>query len=219
MSTQKAAPPPYAVSIEDEPEADGAVRFTFVPRNLRRLPVGAAPSAVPEYVLSVQGGGDEPIFTWLQPPQKESTRRDLEEIARARAEERAAWIQRVSDLVQTIEKWAKDFGWSTKQIERKIEDARLGTHKAAGLVMQEDAVRVLLEPISATAPGADGLVDLYLMPGYDDIASLYHDQRGWHAHYVFPTQQAAGNLREGETRTLTRETLGAILDEMKKNAE
>ena len=215
MSTQKAAPAPFTVRVEDEPEASGAVRFTFVFGNPRHpRPVGA----VPEYIVYVQMIAEEPILTWLQPPQKESMRRGLEEIARARVEERVAWIQRVSDLVQTFEKWAKDFGWSTKRIERKIEDNRLGTHKVAGLVIQEDAVRVLLEPISATAPGADGLVDLYLMPGYDDIASLYHDQNGWHAHYVFPTQQA-GSFREGESRPVTRETLGAILAEMKKNAE
>ena len=219
MSKQKTAPAPFTVSVEDEPDTDGAVRFTFVfgnPRSPR--PASVAPSAVPEYIVSVQMIAEEPIFTWLQPPQKEAMRGGLEEIARARVVERTAWIQRVSDLVQTVEKWAKELGWSTKQIERKIEDNRLGTHKAAGLVMQEDAVRVLLEPISATAPGADGLVDLYLMPGYDDIASLYHDQRGWHAHYVFPTQQAA-SFREGEARPLTREALSAILEEMKKNAE
>ena len=92
--------------------------------------------------------------------------------------------------MKSVEGWAKDFGWSTKRIDKKIEDARLGNHKAAGLVMQEDTVRVLLEPISASAPGSDGLVDLYLMPGYDDIASLYHQEGGWHVRYVFPAQQA-----------------------------
>lgn len=118
-----------------------------------------------------------------------------------------------------MEGWAKDLGWSTKRIDRKIEDARLGNHKAAGLVMQEDAVRILLKPISASAPGADGLVDLYLMPGYDDIASLHHREDGWHVHYVFPAQNGVAGIKEGESRPLSKNTLRAVLDEMKKYAE
>ena len=70
----------------------------------------------------------------------------MEEIARERAAERVAWIQPVSDLVKCVEGWAKDLGWSTRRIDKKIEDGRLGNPKAAGLVMQDDTVRILLEP-------------------------------------------------------------------------
>ena len=73
----------------------------------------------------------------------------MEKIARERVTERAAWIQRVSDLVKFVDVWAKKLGWSTKRIDKKIEDTRLGNHRAAALVMQNDTVRVLLEPISA----------------------------------------------------------------------
>jgi len=85
--------------------------------------------------------------------------------------------------------------------------------------MQEETVRVLLEPISASAPGSDGLVDLYLMPGYDDIANLYHRKDGWHVHYVFPTPKAVAGIKEGESRPLSKKTLGVVLDDMKKHAE
>jgi len=171
-----------------------------------------------ECIVSVQGHGQESTFKWVKPPQWESTKVELQEIAGKRAAERAAWIQRVSDLVKSVEGWAKDLGWSTKRIDKKIEDARLSNHKAAGLVMQEDTVRILLEPISASAPGADGLVDLYLMPGYDDVASLYHREDGWHVQYVFPTQNAVAAIKEGESRPLSKKTLRAVLDEMKKHA-
>jgi hypothetical protein len=220
MSKLKTAQSRYMVSVYDDPEAPGALRFTFLPKS--RQPVrtpGEPPKRAPEYIVSVQGNGKEPAFTWVKPPQKESTMAELEEIARERVTERAAWVRRVADLVKTVEGWAKEFGWSTKRIEKKIEDPRLGNHKAAALVMQEDTVRVLLEPISASAPGSDGLVDLYLMPGYDDIASLYHRDGGWHVHYVFPTQRAVAGIRKGESRPLSKKTLGVLLDEMKKHAE
>ena len=57
------------------------------------------------------------------------------------------------------------------------------------------------------------------MPGYDDIASLYHREGGWHVQYVFPTQNAAAGIKAGESRPLSEKTLGVVLDEMKKHAE
>ena len=220
MSKQKTAQAHYMVGVYDVPESTGVLRFAFVPKGPQQVRIpGEPPKPVPEYIVSVQGCGKEPAFMWLESPQNESTKAVLEEIARERVTERAAWIQRVSDLVKSVESWAKDFGWSTKRIDKKIEDSKLGNHKASGLVMQEDTVRVLLEPISASAPGSDGLVDLYLMPGYDDIASLYHREGGWHVHYVFPAQKAVTGIKEGESRPLSKKTLGVVLDEMKKHAE
>jgi hypothetical protein len=221
MSKQKTAQLHYMVGIYDEPNASGMLRFTFVPKGLQKEPaVREAPKPVPpQYIVTVQRHGDDMVFTWVEPAPRESTKAELEEIARERVAERADWIQRVSDLVKTVEGWSKEFGWSTKRIDKKIEDTRLGNHKAAGLVMQEDAVRVLLEPISASAPGSDGLVDLYLMPGYDDIANLYHRVDGWHVHYVFPTKKPIGGIKEGESRPLSKKILGVVLSEMKKNAE
>jgi hypothetical protein len=220
MSKQKTAQVRYLVSIYDEPDAPGVLRFTFVPKRLQhaRTP-GEPPRPVPEYIVSVQGYGADALFTWVKAPRKEATKAELKGIARERVTERVAWIQRTADLVETVEGWAKDLGWSTKRIEKKIEDARLGNHRAAGLVMQEDTVRVLLEPISASAPGSDGLLDLYLMPGYDDIANLYHREGAWHIHYVFPTAKTGTGIKEGESRPLSKKNLGMVLDEMKKHAE
>jgi hypothetical protein len=220
MSKQTTAQPRYMVSVYDEPSATSVLRFTFVPKGRQQVRTpGEPPKPVPEYILTVQGHGEEAAFTWVKSPRRESTKAELERIARERVTERAAWIQRASDLVKSVEGWAKEFGWSTKRIDKKIEDNRLGYHKAAGLVMQDDTVRVLLEPISAFAPGSDGLVDLCLMPGYDDIASLYHQEGGWLVYYVFPTKEAGAGIKEGETRPLSKKTLGVILDEMKKHAE
>lgn len=218
MSKQQTTQPRYIVSVCDDPGTAGTLLFTFVPKQKPRTP-GETPKPVPEYIVSVRQNGGEPALTWLTAPKKESTKTELEVMARERVAERAAWIQRVSELMKLVEGWAKEFGWSTKRIDKKIEDTRLGNHKAAALVMQEDTVRILLEPISASAPGSDGLVDLCLMPGYDDIASLYHQQGGWHVHYVFPTPETGGVFEEGETRPLSKKTFVAILGEMKKHAE
>jgi hypothetical protein len=219
MNTQKTAQRHYTVTVYDEPGAPGMYRFTFVPKRPQQArPAEGAPKPAPQYVLSVKGHPDEMVFNWVSAPPREAVKEELEQVACQRVAERIAWIHRVADLVKTVEGWAKELGWSTKRIDKRIEDSRLCNHKAAGLVMQQDAVRVLLEPISATAPGSDGLVDLYLMPGYDDIASLYHRDDGWHVHYVFPTQKAVAGIKEGESRLLSKKTLGVALDEMKQHA-
>ena len=220
MSKQGIAQPRYMVGVYDEPGAIDVLRFTFVPKRLQRARTpGASPNPPPEYIVAVRGDGDEVAFEWVQSPLEESTKTELEEIARERFLERAGWIQRVSDLVKSVQNWARNLGWSTKRIDKKIEDDRLGNHRAAALVMQEDTVRILLEPISANAPGSDGLVDLYLMPGYDDIANLYHKEDGWHVHYVFPTQRAVPGIETEETLPLSKETFGIVLGELKKHAE
>ena len=75
---------------------------------------------------------------------------------------------------------------TTRRIEKRLDDSGVGTHKVPALLLQEDTVRVLLEPVSRRAPGAEGVVDLYLMPAFDDIATLYFYDGGWQLHYMFP---------------------------------
>jgi hypothetical protein len=53
-----------------------------------------------------------------------------------------------------------------------MEDSQIGKYKAPGLLMQEGTDRILRDPIGRNAPGAEAVVDLYLMPAYDDIATL-----------------------------------------------
>src|SRR5262249_50078611 len=78
------------------------------------------------------------------------------------------WLKRLGDLVQQVESWARELDWATRRIDKTMEDSWLGSYKAPALIMQRETTRVLLEPIARTAPGAEGVVDLYLMPAYDD---------------------------------------------------
>ena len=128
------------------------------------------------------------------------------------------WLDRLSQLMQTVQGWAEARGWSTRQIEVTLEDSQIGKYKAPALLLQENATRVLLEPIARSAPGADGVVDLYLMPAYDDIASLYFYDDAWHVHYMLPGTPSVGDIRDAEAKPLTDETLHEVLEEMRKNA-
>ncbi|WP_435015953.1 hypothetical protein TA3x_003510 [Tundrisphaera sp. TA3] len=100
-----------------------------------------------------------------------------------------AWIDRMTDLVRTVEAWAIADDWATRTITKKMEDREVGDHRAPALLLQKETVRVILEPISREAVGGiEGVADLYLMPAYDDIVRLYFSD-GWKVDY--PSEMAA----------------------------
>src|SRR5262249_58458038 len=114
--------------------------------------------------------------------------------------------------------WARELGWATRVIDKATEDSEIGKYKAPGLLMQEGTDRILLEPIGRSAPGTEGVVDLYLMPAYDDIASLYFYEGRWNLHYLFPGTTGVATVREAEPMPLTKESLEKVLAEMRRDA-
>ncbi len=85
--------------------------------------------------------------------------------------------------------------------------------------MQKETTRVILEPIVRSTPGAEGVVDLYLMPAYDDIANLYYCEGEWKLHYVFPGGVNASTVEQTESPKLTNESFRHVLEEMIKTCK
>jgi hypothetical protein len=117
-----------------------------------------------------------------------------------------------------MEQWATELHWSTRRVEKRLDDAWIGNHRMPALLMQEDTCRVLLEPVGRSAPGAEGVVDLYLMPAYDDIATLYYYGNRWNVHYMSSGDSPVATVREAAAMPLSKETLEKVLVEMRQNA-
>jgi len=130
---------------------------------------------------------------------------------------RDAWLGRLSNLIQNVQTWAKEVGWSTRRIDVPLSDSHIGQYKAPALLLQKSNVRIFLEPISRSAPGAEGVVDLYIMPAYDDIATFYYYDGDWHVHYDFSEIQTATTRGDTEAKALTAATLGEVLEAMEAN--
>lgn len=203
-----------------EPDAGGAVIFTFVPNRLQHeRGLGGVPSRVPQYIVDVRGTPDQLEFDWGRSPDKPGPATDeIQAEITTRMQERFAWIERVAKLVADVEQWANELGWATKRVEKKLDDARIGAHRIPALLMQAETCRIILEPVGRSAPGTDGVVDLYLMPAYDDIASIYHYEGHWNLHYVFPGQRPVAAPRDAQALPLSKESLGQVLAEMKQHA-
>ncbi|GAC1472445.1 MAG: hypothetical protein NVSMB9_19660 [Isosphaeraceae bacterium] len=125
---------------------------------------------------------------------------------------RDEWISRLDRLVNDIEAWARSLDWTVQRIDKSMKDSVIGLYKAPGLVMQKNFTRILLDPISRTTLGSDGLVDIYLMPALDDVASIYFYEGRWNVHYQLPNSEAITTVRDAEAKPLTRETLAEVLD-------
>lgn len=212
MSKQKLAKPRYTVSISDDPSRAGALLFTFVPK-------GAEPGPPPQYIVSVQGHGNATAFRWIKSAPTDDLREELEATARERVMARQKWLERLLKLVTTVKEWAEGQDWSTRIVDKKLEDDEVGNHKAPALLLQDGPVRLFLDPIARSTVGSQGVVDLYLMPAYDDVASLFFYNRKWNLRYTFKQDRTVATVREEETQPLTRESLLRVLIDMKKNAE
>ncbi len=130
---------------------------------------------------------------------------------------RNEWLQRLVELFDQLGEWAQELGWSLRRIEKPMQDAEVGKYVAPALVLQQNTTRILAEPIARTAPGVDGVVDIYLMPALDDIASLYYSDGQWQVHYRMPGDSTVGNIRQTTGRPLSGPLFAEILDAMTKN--
>lgn len=92
---------------------------------------------------------------------------------------RDEWVRVVERLVTDVESWCQENGWPTRRIEKQLKDTRIGEYVAPALVIQVDLVKLMLEPIARFAPGSDGVLDLYRMPQYDDVASIFLRDGRW----------------------------------------
>ena len=96
-----------------------------------------------------------------------------------------------------------------------MKDSELGRYKAPALLLQYEFTRGLLDPLSHATSRAEGAVDLYLMPAYDDIARLFYFEGGWNIYRMPPDVPAVGTFQEAGPGTLSKEAFREVLEGMK----
>lgn len=220
MTARQPAPQrSYLVSIYDDPIATGALRFTFVPKNPRHARAeGEPPEPKAQFIVSVYGYGNETKFDWISPPPGKAAQEELQAIARGRVMARHEWLEKLRKLVASVKGWADELDWATRSVEKKMEDPEIGDYKAPALLLQKETIRLFLEPVARAAPGTEGVVDLYLMPSYDDIAGLYYYSNRWNVHYMFEGAAPQGTMCDAEAKPLSKATLRKVFDQMKAHA-
>jgi hypothetical protein len=209
----------YDVSAFELEDTTGTLVFTFVPQGQEQGGIGRRPRRVPRFVVEVHSGPSGLDYDWSGSPDNPgAAATDIQAEIANLWKERELWIGRVNELVGVVEQWAKELGWATRRVVKKLDDTTVGHHRVPALLMQADTCRIMLEPIGRSGFGVEGVVDLYLMPAYDDIARIYYQKGQWILHYSFPDAKATATSRESEAFPLTKEILAKVLEELRLNA-
>jgi hypothetical protein len=124
----------------------------------------------------------------------------------------AEWEHAADALVGNTESWAKDFGWVTKRVPKRLSETLLGTYEAPQLLMHAAPNLYVLDPVARFVPGAAGAFDLSVQPSFYTI-SLYRDFGGlWQAHHDVGQGTTGGKRDVWSKDTLKKcvEELGAL---------
>jgi hypothetical protein len=125
---------------------------------------------------------------------------------------RAQWIARLTELVERVEGWACEMDLATRRIETTLEDLEIGPHRVPALLMQDGPARILFEPVGRNSGEADGIVDLYRMSAYDDVARI------WGQNGVWMIQRKSGGADDEHAVELKRASFESMVGEMRRHA-
>lgn len=131
---------------------------------------------------------------------------------------RDEWVGAVESLVRDIEGWCRAKDWPTRRIPKRITEPDIGEYVVPALLVQVDLARMMVEPVAARVGEEEGLIDLYLMPAYDDIARLFLTADGWRSHYVYDGPPPAGSVREPPAEPFDLQVFGRIARTMAAHA-
>ena len=134
---------------------------------------------------------------------------------------RAGWLRQLNALASQVKAWAEAAGWRTRLVSKPMRDGGLGRFEVPLLLMERLAIQIALNPVSRFVPDADGSVDLYVVPAYDEVAALYLAGDEWTIHYGFDDHRAGsdGDVGELDVLPLSGESLGRVLDAMASHVE
>jgi hypothetical protein len=136
------------------------------------------------------------------------------------SEQREQFRKHVAALVDQVRRWVEPHDWVTKIYPKKLRDVENQVYEIPALFLQKGAIRVLLDPVAYDVPGAEGVVDLYLMPTYDDMASLYLENGNWMIHYPFQGDSKESQpVIEPRALLLSEVTINNVLESIAVHAE
>jgi hypothetical protein len=129
------------------------------------------------------------------------------------------FLELVHELVRQVTVWVEPTGWATHRYAKRMRAPDRSVFEIPALYLQRGPTRLLLDPVAFDVPGAEGLVDLYLMPTYDDMASLYLREGRWTIHYASPSDPTAlPAIDKVEPVPLDQPNLLRILDTIASHA-
>ena len=130
-----------------------------------------------------------------------------------------AFAEQVETVVAQFEQSLRGDDWDTKRYEKRMRDEYGAVYSVTSLRLAQGPTRLLVDPNGFDIPGADAAVDVFLMPAYDPVASLYLDAGKWSLHSPdFASAEAAPNPGEWRRVELTGDLIRTVMDSIARHA-
>jgi hypothetical protein len=128
-----------------------------------------------------------------------------------------AFAKQVETVVSDFEASLSGQDWSMRRDPKRMRDETGNVLSVLSLTLIKGPVRLLLDPNGYDIPGADGVMDLYLLPPYDPVATLYLEDGEWFIHSPFPAalddiDNPTKWTRSRLTKDSISDTLGSIVE-------
>ena len=129
------------------------------------------------------------------------------------------WLDLLKGLVENVKAWAEAASWGTRLTGRDVNEKGGLRYEVPVLVLNRGEAEVSLVPVARKVPGGDGLVDLYVMPDFNDVASLYREDGQWFFHYAFHSAPMETHSEiETERFPLDEASLNRVLNDIAAHA-
>src|ERR1700735_1880977 len=125
----------YDVIISVPEEQGAGLLFNFSRKGIQAdRGAGGIPNRIPHFLVTVLQEGDRLHFQWNATSDDPGpSRGEIEAEITVRMEDRSRWIKRVTALVSQVEQWARELNWSTRRVEKKLDDSWIGKYRVPAL--------------------------------------------------------------------------------------
>jgi hypothetical protein len=129
------------------------------------------------------------------------------------------FASQVEWVIRQFEAVLAEMNQLARRDAKRMRDETGGVYSVQSLTIFMGPMRLLLDPNGYNLPGCDGAIDLYLLPPYDPVATLYLEHGKWFIHSPYSTaQESIARPTEWGRSALTRESIAILLESISRNA-
>lgn len=135
------------------------------------------------------------------------------------SEKSTSFAKNAEDVVRQFEEVVAKMDHLCRRDEKRMRDETGSVYSVQSLTIFMGSMRLLLDPTGYDLPGCNGAIDLYLLPPYDPVATLYLENGKWFLHSPYlPAQRSIAHPNCWERLDLTGRSITNLLESIAKNA-
>ncbi|MBS0261245.1 MAG: hypothetical protein JSS02_04755 [Planctomycetes bacterium] len=129
------------------------------------------------------------------------------------------FASQVERVVCQFEAVLAEMNQLARRDEKRMRDETGNVYSVQSLTIFLGPMRLLLDPNGYNLPGCDGAIDLYLLPPYDPVATLYLEDGEWYIYSADPMpEESATRPTDCGKSALTKKSIATLLESIERNA-